>query len=180
MPLIVGQQDHFSLPWPLTFICPVIVSRSEYTYLSWLARCHVRCGKARLAWELYLRMETSDESYHLLQVRDWHNRPLHVARVGPTGWKLAPLLALQRGIWVYPMHVGLMSGTDTEHANEVAEHSSVRLFWAAVHIAWICVHACGKALREFASEVEHDEPQFDDCVVLAQCRPTLPVPVFGL
>ncbi len=25
-------------------------------------------GKASLAWELYLRMETSDDSYHLVQI----------------------------------------------------------------------------------------------------------------
>lgn len=42
--------------------------RTEYCYLSWLARCYVMNGKARLAWELYLRMETSEESYQLLQL----------------------------------------------------------------------------------------------------------------
>ena len=42
--------------------------RQEYCYLSWLARCHIMNGKARLAWELYLRMETNDESFTLLQL----------------------------------------------------------------------------------------------------------------
>ena len=42
--------------------------RSEYTYVSWLARCHVMNGSPRHAWELYLRMETSDESFSLLQL----------------------------------------------------------------------------------------------------------------
>ena len=42
--------------------------RQEYCYLSWLARCHIMNGKARLAWELYLRMETNDESFALLQL----------------------------------------------------------------------------------------------------------------
>lgn len=43
--------------------------RSEYCYLAWLTRCYIMNGKARLAWELYLRLETaSDESYSLLQL----------------------------------------------------------------------------------------------------------------
>lgn len=42
--------------------------RSEFCYLSWLARCYIMNGKARLAWELYLRMETGDDSYQLLQL----------------------------------------------------------------------------------------------------------------
>jgi len=42
--------------------------RADPCYLSWLARCYIAKGKARLAWELYLRMETSDESFNLLQL----------------------------------------------------------------------------------------------------------------
>lgn len=40
--------------------------KSEYTYLSWLARCYIMNRKARLAWELYLKMDTSSESFSLL------------------------------------------------------------------------------------------------------------------
>lgn len=42
--------------------------RSDYTYLSWLARCYIMNKKGRLAWELYLKMETSAESFSLLQL----------------------------------------------------------------------------------------------------------------
>jgi hypothetical protein len=38
-------------------------------YQSWLVRCFIAKGKARMAWERYLRMETSEESFNLLQVR---------------------------------------------------------------------------------------------------------------
>ncbi|KXS09778.1 TPR-like protein [Gonapodya prolifera JEL478] len=42
--------------------------KSTYTYLSHLARCFIQNKKPRLAWELYLKMETSSESFSLLQL----------------------------------------------------------------------------------------------------------------
>lgn len=42
--------------------------KSDYSYLSWLARCHIMNRKPRLSWELYLKMETSGESFLLLQL----------------------------------------------------------------------------------------------------------------
>ncbi|XP_015768420.1 PREDICTED: intraflagellar transport protein 56-like [Acropora digitifera] len=42
--------------------------KNDYTYLSWLARCYVMNHKPRFAWELYLKMETSGESFSLLQL----------------------------------------------------------------------------------------------------------------
>nr|XP_058930886.1 intraflagellar transport protein 56 isoform X6 [Kogia breviceps] len=42
--------------------------KSDYIYLSWLARCYIMNKKPRLAWELYLKMETSGESFSLLQL----------------------------------------------------------------------------------------------------------------
>ncbi|UYV83098.1 TTC26 [Cordylochernes scorpioides] len=42
--------------------------RSDYVYLSWLARCYIMNKKSRLAWEMYLKMETSTESFSLLQL----------------------------------------------------------------------------------------------------------------
>ena len=42
--------------------------QNDFAYLSWLARCCIMNGKARIAWELYLKMETSGESFSLLQL----------------------------------------------------------------------------------------------------------------
>lgn len=42
--------------------------KTDYVYLSWLAKCYVMNRKPRLAWELYLKMETSTESYSILQI----------------------------------------------------------------------------------------------------------------
>ncbi|KAJ3395063.1 Intraflagellar transport protein 56 [Lobulomyces angularis] len=42
--------------------------KGEYAYLSHLARCYITNKKPRLAWELYLKMETSSESFSLLQL----------------------------------------------------------------------------------------------------------------
>ncbi|XP_067936520.1 intraflagellar transport protein 56-like isoform X1 [Watersipora subatra] len=42
--------------------------KQDYVYLSWLARCYIMNRRARLAWELYLKMETSAESFSLLQL----------------------------------------------------------------------------------------------------------------
>jgi intraflagellar transport protein 56 len=40
--------------------------RSEYVFLSWLARCFIMNGKARDAWELYLKMESNTDSFAML------------------------------------------------------------------------------------------------------------------
>ncbi|KAJ3339121.1 Intraflagellar transport protein 56 [Gonapodya sp. JEL0774] len=42
--------------------------KSTYAYLSHLARCFIKNKKPRLAWELYLKMDTSSESFSLLQL----------------------------------------------------------------------------------------------------------------
>ena len=42
--------------------------KMEYTYIMALARAYIYNGKPRMAWELYLKMETSHESFNLLQV----------------------------------------------------------------------------------------------------------------
>jgi intraflagellar transport protein 56 len=42
--------------------------RAEFCYLSWLARCHIMSNEAALAWETYVRMDTSNESFNLLHL----------------------------------------------------------------------------------------------------------------
>lgn len=42
--------------------------RNDYVYFSWLARCYIMNKKPRLAWELYLKMDTSGESFSILQL----------------------------------------------------------------------------------------------------------------
>eukprot|EP01135_Chromosphaera_perkinsii_P009978 Nk52_evm13s1992 gene=Nk52_evmTU13s1992 len=42
--------------------------KAEYTYVCCLARCYIMNKKPRLAWEIYLKMETSSESFSLLQL----------------------------------------------------------------------------------------------------------------
>ncbi|CAE7632943.1 TTC26 [Symbiodinium microadriaticum] len=42
--------------------------KSEYVYVSWLARCYIMNNNPRSAWELYLKMNSSNESFNLLQL----------------------------------------------------------------------------------------------------------------
>jgi len=40
--------------------------KMDFCYISWLARCYVMNNKPHLAWEIYINMETSNESLSLL------------------------------------------------------------------------------------------------------------------
>ena len=42
--------------------------KQEYCYLSWLCRCHIMNKSPHLAWEIYINMETSNESLSLLNL----------------------------------------------------------------------------------------------------------------
>ncbi|XP_012984831.3 intraflagellar transport protein 56 [Melopsittacus undulatus] len=42
--------------------------KRDIVYLSWLARCYIVNKKPQLAWKLYLKMETSGDSFSLLQL----------------------------------------------------------------------------------------------------------------
>lgn len=40
--------------------------KNDYVYISNLSRCYIMNGKPDAAWELYLKMDTSSESFNLL------------------------------------------------------------------------------------------------------------------
>ena len=42
--------------------------KQEHTYLSWLCRCYIMNKKPHLAWEIYVNMETSNESLAILNL----------------------------------------------------------------------------------------------------------------
>ena len=42
--------------------------KQEYVYIGWLARCYIMNGNPRSAWELYLKLTNSSESFNLLQL----------------------------------------------------------------------------------------------------------------
>ncbi len=42
--------------------------RSDYIFLSWLARCFIMNKKPRMAWDLYLKLDTTTDSFNLLQL----------------------------------------------------------------------------------------------------------------
>jgi len=42
--------------------------QSEFCYVSWLARCYIMSNEPSMAWEAYISMETSNESFNLLHL----------------------------------------------------------------------------------------------------------------
>jgi intraflagellar transport protein 56 len=42
--------------------------KAEFVYLSWLARCYIMNNEPHQAWDAYVRMETSNESFNLLHL----------------------------------------------------------------------------------------------------------------
>jgi len=42
--------------------------RAEFCYISWLARCYINSNEPAIAWEMYVRMDTSNESFNLLHL----------------------------------------------------------------------------------------------------------------
>jgi len=42
--------------------------RSEFCYLSWLCRCYIMSGEPAAAWETYIRLDTTNESFNLLHL----------------------------------------------------------------------------------------------------------------
>ena len=42
--------------------------KQDYIYISWLCKCYIMNFKPQLAWEIYINMETSQESLNLLNL----------------------------------------------------------------------------------------------------------------
>ena len=42
--------------------------KEQFIYNAWLARCHISNGKPEMAWNLYLEMNTSNETLNLLSL----------------------------------------------------------------------------------------------------------------
>lgn len=42
--------------------------RAEFCYISWLARCYINSNEPGIAWEMYVRMDTSNDSFNLLHL----------------------------------------------------------------------------------------------------------------
>nr|CAG4651755.1 EOG090X04LA [Triops cancriformis] len=42
--------------------------RSDFAYFTCLSRCYIMNRRAKLAWDIYTRLETSSESFHLLHI----------------------------------------------------------------------------------------------------------------
>lgn len=42
--------------------------RTEFCYTSWLARCYINSNEPAIAWEMYVRMDTSNDSFNLLHL----------------------------------------------------------------------------------------------------------------
>jgi len=42
--------------------------RADFCYISWLARCYVNSIEPAIAWEMYVRMDTSNDSFNLLHL----------------------------------------------------------------------------------------------------------------
>ncbi len=42
--------------------------KTEYSYIAWLAHCYIMNGSPDTAWELYLKMATSEESFNILHL----------------------------------------------------------------------------------------------------------------
>ena len=45
-----------------------VTVKVSYTYISWLARCYIMTGQPKAAWELYLKMDSNNDSFSLLQL----------------------------------------------------------------------------------------------------------------
>lgn len=75
--------------------------RKQYDFIAWLARIYIQMGQGNQAWEMYLEMDTSPNSFNLLLLiaNDCYKTQqyYHSAKAFDVLWKLDPIAEYWEG-----------------------------------------------------------------------------------
>ncbi len=64
----LAEMGHFKDAEEILLEIQIEEWKTEYVYISWLAHCNIMNGNPESVWELYLKMETSEESFNVLHL----------------------------------------------------------------------------------------------------------------